>query len=193
MFDIVVASDLDWGIGKTNALPWPKLKGDLQHFKRVTSAAPEGMRNAVFMGRKTFDSAEVQRRALPRRLNVIISRGAQDLPEGVLGATSIDGALTAIERLSGTAAAATMAVDSTAPAAHPISSTFCVGGGQIFKEALEHAALRYIYLTRVQGRFGCDVHIPDIDALGFTAGDWDGASEAEENGVTYRIERLARR
>jgi dihydrofolate reductase len=192
VFDIVVAADLDWGIGKTNGLPWPKLKGDLAHFKRITSTAPEGMRNAVFMGRKTFDSAEVQRRALPRRLNVIISRGAQELPDGVLGAASIDDALVVIERVSGTAAAATMAVDSTAPAAHPIASSFCVGGAQIFREALEHAALRYVYLTRVQGRFGCDVQIPDVDALGFKQTRWDGESDAEENGVRYRIERLAR-
>jgi dihydrofolate reductase len=174
VFDIVVAADLDWGIGKTNGLPWPKLKGDLAHFKRVTSAAAEGTRNAVFMGRKTFDSAEVQRRALPRRLNVIISRSAQELPEGVLPATSLDNALAVISNAQG------------------VDTTFCVGGAQIFREALTHSALRYVYLTRVQGRFGCDVHIPNIDELGFAADAWEGASDAEENGVAYRIERLVR-
>ena len=58
MFDIVVAADLDWGIGKANALPWPKLRGDLQHFKRITSTASEGRRNAIVMGRKTWESKE---------------------------------------------------------------------------------------------------------------------------------------
>jgi dihydrofolate reductase len=185
VFDIVVAADLNWGIGKTNGLPWPKLKGDLAHFKRVTSTAPDGMRNAVFMGRKTFDSTEVQRRALPRRLNVIISRGAQQLPDGVLAATSIDDALAVIERASGSVGVADQG-------AQAIAATFCVGGAQIFREALVHPALRYIYLTRVQGRFGCDVHMPDVDAMGFAATAWDGACDAEENGVAYRIERLAR-
>src|SRR5690606_19607632 len=41
-FDVVVAADLEWGIGKANALPWPKLKGDMAHFRRVTSTAAAG-------------------------------------------------------------------------------------------------------------------------------------------------------
>ncbi len=74
MFDIVVAADLDWAIGKANGLPWPKLKGDLQHFKRVTCAVTEGKRAAVIMGRKTWESTEVAGRPLPRRLNIVITR-----------------------------------------------------------------------------------------------------------------------
>ncbi|HEX3480753.1 MAG TPA: dihydrofolate reductase [Kofleriaceae bacterium] len=53
MFDIVVAADLDRGIGKDNGLPWPKLRGDLRHFKKTTSTASADKRNAIVMGRKT--------------------------------------------------------------------------------------------------------------------------------------------
>lgn len=173
-FDVVVAADLEWGIGKSNGLPWPKLKGDLAHFKRVTSAAPEGKRNAVVMGRKTWESTEVAGRPLPRRLNIVISRAALTVPEGVLAARSLDEALAA--------AAADLSVE----------TTFVVGGAQIFREAFHHAALRYAYLTRVEGQFHCDTHIPDLDALGLRATAWDGACEAEDGGVRYRIERLAR-
>jgi len=172
-FDVVVAADLDWGIGNANGLPWPKLSGDLAHFRRVTSAAAEGKRNAIIMGRKTWESAEVKGRPLPKRLNVVISRGALAVPEGVGLAHSIDEAL-----------AATGGGD--------IDTTFVVGGAQIFKDAFVHAALRHVYLTRVQGRFGCDTHIPDLDALGFHANAWDGACEGEDSGVRYRIERLGR-
>ncbi len=171
MFDIVVAVDLEWGIGKANGLPWPKLKGDLAHFKRVTSTAPDGARNAVVMGRKTWDSAEVARRPLPRRLNIVISRAAPSVPDGVIAARSLDDALAA---------------------ARDAAATFVVGGAQIINEAIDHAALRYVYLTRVEGRFGCDTHIPDLDARGFVATAWDGACDATEFGVRYRIERLAR-
>src|SRR5262245_14683297 len=90
VFDIVLAADLDWGIGKDNALPWPKLRGDLQHFMRVTSTASEGRRNAVVMGRRTWQSKEVAGKPLPNRLNVVVSRSALAVPPGVIVAHSLD-------------------------------------------------------------------------------------------------------
>ncbi|MGE3766532.1 MAG: dihydrofolate reductase [Kofleriaceae bacterium] len=173
MFDCVVAADLDWGIGKANALPWPKLKGDMAHFKRITCEAREGMRNAVIQGRRTFDSAEVQGRALPRRLNIIVSRSSPALPEGVLAARSLDDALALAD-------------------APDIDTTFVIGGAQIFREAFEHPALRYIYFTRVLARFDCDAFLPNLDEQGFVPVAWSGAFEGEDNGVRYRVERLAR-
>lgn len=171
----MVAADLEWGIGKGNALPWPKLPGDLAHFKRVTSAAAEGKRNAIIMGRKTWQSAEVAGRPLPKRLNVVITRGTLAVPDGVLVAGSIDAALARVAELA------------------DIDTTFIVGGAQIFAEAFDHLQLRYVYLTRVQGRFGCDTRIPDLDnEADLTAVAWDGACEGEDNGVRYRIDRLAR-
>lgn len=171
MFDIVVAADLEWGIGKANGLPWPKLKGDLAHFKRVTSEASPDRQNAIVMGRRTWESAEVGGRPLPRRINVVISRSTLIVPDGVIAARSLD------EALAG---------------AKPAESTFVVGGAQIFDQAFAHPALRYVYLTRVDGRFGCDTKIDDLDRLGFVADAWDGAQSAEEQGVRYRIERMRR-
>ena len=168
MFDVVVAADLEWGIGKSSGLPWPKLKGDLAHFKKITCS---GATNAIVMGRKTWQSTEVAGRALPRRLNVVITRGELAVPDGVVVARSLDTALAA--------AAACEAV-------------FVVGGAEIFREAFSHEALRWVYLTRVDGRFGCDTRIPDLDALGFHRVEWDGELAGEDSGVKYRIERLAR-
>lgn len=173
-FDVVVAADLEWGIGKANGLPWPKLAGDLAHFKRVTSAAPEGARNAIVMGRRTWESTEVKGRPLPRRLNVVITRGTLEVPDGVLVARSLDAAL------------------AQTAAAPGIATTFVVGGAQIFREAFVHPALGHVYLTRVQGRFGCDTHIPDLDVLGLRPTAWDGACDGEDGGVRYQIQRLAR-
>jgi dihydrofolate reductase len=172
VFDVVLAADLDWGIGKDNGLPWPKLRGDLAHFRRVTtSTAKEGARNAVVMGRKTWESKEVGGKPLPKRLNVVVSRGALTVPDGVIAARSLDDAL----------------------AVRDVETIFVVGGAGLIQEALPDARLRYVYLTRIEGRFGCDVVIPDLDARGFYRdATWDGEAIGEDNGVRYRIERLCR-
>jgi dihydrofolate reductase len=170
VFDIVVAADLDWGIGKGNALPWPKLRGDLQHFKRITSTASDGRRNAIVMGRKTWESKEVAGKPLPNRLNVVVSRGALEVPAGVVLVASTDAALS---------------VDG-------VETIFVVGGAGVIREVIERADLRFVYLTRVDQRFECDVHMPNLDTRGFVRDPWDGERDTEEYDVRYRIERLKR-
>ena len=171
MFDVVVAADLDWGIGKANGLPWPRLRGDLAHFRRVTSSTVNpGAQNAIVMGRKTWESKEVGGKPLPKRINVVVSRSALVVPEGVVAAKSLDEAL-----------------------AVTAETIFVVGGAGLFQEALVHDRLRYVYLTRIEARFACDVVMPDLDARGFYRdARWDGEAIGEDNGVRYRIERLCR-
>jgi dihydrofolate reductase len=167
VFDCVLAADLDWGIGKANGLPWPKLRGDLQHFKRVTSIVP----SAVIMGRRTWESSEVAGQALPKRLNIIVTHHQPTVPDGVIVAGSLDAAL---------------------DAAKACEATFVVGGAELFRSAFAHPALRWIYLTRVEGHFGCDTVVPNLDE-GFERDAWDGEDTFQDNGVRYEILRLRRR
>ena len=69
-FAIIVAADMDGGIGAGNALPW-RLKADMEFFKNFTIG---NGKNAVVMGRKTWDSIPQKFRPLPNRINVVISR-----------------------------------------------------------------------------------------------------------------------
>jgi dihydrofolate reductase len=103
----------------------------------------------------------------------VITRQQLAVPTGVVVAASLDAALHAAN-------------------APNVENIFVVGGAEILKEALVHADLRHVYLTRIEGRFDTDVRIPDLDATGFHKTAWDGELEAEENGIGYRIERLAR-
>jgi dihydrofolate reductase / thymidylate synthase len=170
-FDVVVAADLEWGIGKDQTLPWPKLRGDLRHFKRITSTtSTPGRRNAIVMGRKTWQSKEVAERPLPDRLNVVVSRGELAVPPGVVLAHSLDEAL----------------------AVPDVETVFVVGGAVLLVEAVEHPDLRYVYLTRIEERYDCEIKMPDLDARGFVKVAWDGELVNEEHGVHYRIERLRR-
>ncbi len=121
---------------------------------------------------------EVAGKPLPRRWNIVVSRAgiAGPAPEGAWFVRSLDEAL----------AAAANAPD--------VADVFVVGGAQLYQLALADARLRWIYLTRIDGHFACDTHLPDLDAAGFRAdASWPGAAAHEDNGVRYRIERLARR
>ncbi|HEY5920650.1 MAG TPA: dihydrofolate reductase [Kofleriaceae bacterium] len=172
-FDVVVAADLDWGIGKANGLPWPKLKGDMAHFRRITSACSDGKLNAIIMGRKTWESTEMGGQPLPKRLNVVVTRQGLTVPDGVVLAGSLDAALMAAR-------------------GDNIENVFVIGGAEMIRHCIGHADLRWIYLTRVEGHFECEVSIPDLDAAGFVKSAWDGEQTGEDNGVRYRIERLGR-
>lgn len=68
----VVAMASNRIIGKDGDLPW-RLSEDLKWFKKMTVGHP------VVMGRKTMQSL---RGPLPKRRNLVISRSANELPEG---------------------------------------------------------------------------------------------------------------
>ena len=73
-FNLIVATDLNGGIGKNNQIPW-HYKEDMQYFKSVTTDTSSINKiNAVIMGRNTWDSLPEKYKPLPNRINVILSR-----------------------------------------------------------------------------------------------------------------------
>lgn len=171
-FDCVVAADEADGIGKDNDLPWPRLPTDLRHFRAVTSRAAPGRRNAVIMGRRTWDSVPPKYRPLPERWNVIVSRGAPATAGDAAVAGSLDEAL------------------AMAAAAPDVDGVFVIGGGQLFAQAFAHPACRDVVLTRIAARFDCDAHIPDVRD-GFER--IEVGPTIEENGLAFAMERWRKR
>ena len=166
-FAIVVAADAELGIGLAGTLPW-KLPGDMAYFKRLTIEAPEGLRNAVIMGRKTYESIPERFRPLSERLNVILTRtGAEPPAPGVLVATSIDQALTLVD------------------AETAIHHVFVIGGGDVYRQALMHERCSTLYVTRVHGKFACDTHFPQFSET-FRLVTETGVQQ--DNGIDYRFE-----
>ena len=136
---IIVAIADNNAIGRANALLW-HISEDLKFFKRTTSGSP------VIMGRKTFESIG---RPLPKRTNIVVSRGF-DAPEGVVVVPSLEEAYRA------------------AKAAIPdkIGDTRCfvIGGGQIYAQALCNADR--LIVTHVHTVIeDADTFFPAIDPL----------------------------
>lgn len=144
-YTVIAAVDEEGGIGRDGRLPW-RLPGDLEHFREVTTAAPEGRRNAVLIGRRTWESLPERFRPLPDRLNVVLShRPDLALPQGVLRAGSLDEALSLV-------------------AGRPeLDRCFVIGGGLLFREAVERPECEAVLLTTIHGRFACDTFFPDLD------------------------------
>ena len=166
--DIVVAADEAWGIGKNEQIPW-RLPGDMRWFKELTcTQEPVGTLSIVIMGRKTWDSIPDRFRPLPGRLNVVVSRNPTlALPEGVRLASSVAEAL---EKSAG-------------------GRVFCIGGGEIYRSAMEMPTCRRIYLTRVFGQFECDTFFQEPGP------EWTLSplrESTEENGTRYDMALLTR-
>jgi dihydrofolate reductase / thymidylate synthase len=172
-FDIVVAADLNSGIGKDGGLPW-HLPGDLAYFKQLTSAVRDASkRNAVIMGRKTWDSIAPKFRPLKGRLNIVLTRrGNCQVPDGVLVAEDLDQALNLATGAD-------------------IENVFVIGGGAVYEQALPHQFCRLVYLTEVQARFACDTFLPDIEELFIPVGE--PAPVARDGDVQYTFKVYQRK
>ncbi|HEY0661089.1 MAG TPA: dihydrofolate reductase [Lysobacter sp.] len=80
---LVAALDRNGAIGRDNDLPW-RLPADLRRFKALTLAKP------VLMGRKTAESLG---RALPERLNLVLTRAGRVPFDGMRAVASVEEAL----------------------------------------------------------------------------------------------------
>ena len=118
-------------MGHNNELLW-HLPGDLPRFKEITMGSP------IIMGRKTFDSIG---RALPGRLNIVLTANSDWQADGVSVAGSIDSALA-------------LAKESDA------DKIFIIGGGQIYKLFLAYATS--LEMTEVADTPVADTFFPNF-------------------------------
>lgn len=159
---IIAAIADNHALGKDNQLLW-HLSEDLKFFKRTTQNHP------IIMGRKTFDSIG---RALPNRLNIIVSK---QLKDGDIAGCSIVSSLTE-------------AIDLAKK--HETEEIFIIGGAQIYALALSEELVDRLLLTQVKQNFEADVFFPQ-----FSLDQWheawreshhDAASGLDFDFVDYR-------
>ena len=130
---LIVAFDRNNAIGRDNDLPW-KLPDDLKRFKALTLGKP------ILMGRKTAQSLG---RALPGRLNLVLTRSGQVPFEGMQAVASVDEAIAQADAAG--------------------AQELCViGGGEVYRLTMEHADVLAVteVATIVEQ---ADTHFPPID------------------------------
>lgn len=158
---IIVAVAENGVMGNDNQLPW-RLPDDLKHFKALSLGKP------IVMGRKTFDSIG---RALPGRLNIVISRQpGRDIP-GCRVVTSIDEAIAA---------------------AQPAMEIVIVGGAEIYRQVLPRVQI--IHLTRVHADVPGDVVFPTLrdEEWREVAKEYHPADDRHAHAFTFStLERVA--
>jgi dihydrofolate reductase len=158
--EIVVAVAENDVIGRRNELPW-RLSADLRRFKALTLGKP------VLMGRRTYESIG---RALPERLNLVLSRTHDFSPGDCTVVTDLEQAREAAGR---------------------DAEIMVIGGAQVYRQCL--ALSSRIHLTLVHTR------VEDGDAFfdGWRGAEWRESfrerHEADEkNSCAYSFVTLER-
>ena len=134
---LIVAVSENKVIGKDNDLVW-HLPTDMMFFKETTKG------HFVIMGRRNYESIPHKYRPLPKRTNVIVTRQDDYEAEGCLIVNSIEEAIALAQKAGD-------------------KESFVIGGGQIYKYAIEHNLVDRIYLTRVHTEIDGDTYFDDLD------------------------------
>jgi dihydrofolate reductase len=128
---LLVARAANGVIGRDNTLPW-HLPADLQRFKALTMGKP------ILMGRRTFESIG---RALPGRVNLVLTRDPAWRADGALTVHSLEEAYAQVRGAT---------------------ELVVIGGADLFRLVMPLA--KQIYLTEIHADIPGDTHFPPLAA-----------------------------
>ena len=133
---LIVSVDDKWGIGREGKLLF-RIREDMRRFRRMT------LGKTVLLGRKTLETFP-DGKPLADRTNIIISRSPTLFVEG---ARVCHSRAEVFEALAG--------IDP--------DDVVLIGGESIYRMFLRYCRLAHV--TRVEGDFSADSHLPDLDRL----------------------------
>ncbi len=138
MISLIVAYDLNRGIGYKGKLPWD-IKSELERFKNLTT------NNIVIMGRKTFEDIG---KPLSNRMNIVLSKtlslskhiGQEDL----FIVKSFDEAMEIAKKYQ-----------------KDNKEIFIIGGVSLYERALP--IVNKMYISKIFQEYKCDTFFPDFN------------------------------
>ena len=152
--ELIVAVYDDWGIGRDGTQPIA-LSADRKFFRETTRGA------MVIAGRKTIADFPGQK-PLPGRVNVALSRNADEIPGFTLCRSP----------------------EEAAELAKTAQRAMVIGGGSIYRQMLPLCDTAYI--TKVHVTPESDTYFPNLD----TDTDWylaETLQSGEEDGISYEM------
>jgi len=155
---LIVAASENRVIGKDRNLIW-HLPRDMRFFKEITQG------HHVIMGRKNFESIPHKFRPLPNRTNIVITRQCDYKAEGSIVVNSLEESLE-IAKQNGDL------------------EPFIIGGGQIYKLALDAGLVDKIYLTKIHHVLDGDTFFPELNSDWIEVDRKDYVKD-EENNYNY--------
>lgn len=159
--------DNERGIGKNNDLMW-HLPADMKFFKETTHG------HVVVMGRKNFDSIPERFRPLVGRENVVLTRNTDFLAENCQVFHSLEACLAAYEN-------------------ETERFVYIIGGGQIYKQALQLNCVDEMYITHVDHVYGADTFFPEIDQNNWDTSVVFSHEVDEKNAVPFQVKHYTKK
>lgn len=133
---LIVAVSKNNVIGKNNDLIW-HLPADMRFFTQTTKGS------VVIMGRRNWDSIPLKYRPLSERINVVVTRNQNFSHPDCLVFHDLKEAINVSKK--------------------EIKPIFIIGGGQIYKEAIEKDLVDEMFITHIDAAFDGDTWFPSFD------------------------------
>ena len=177
--NLIVAVCEGGGIGAGGSLPW-RLKTELRYFARMTkTTVDKEKRNAVLMGRKTWESIPDKFRPLRDRVNIVLTRSSDKVAgDEVIVCPSFEAAVDKIDTDLGGL----------------VETCWVIGGSSVYREGINNDRVSRVYRTEVMERFDCDTFMEELGE------EWEEVEDdtvpqgvQEEEGVKFRYRVFQRK
>lgn len=145
--NLIVAVDKNWAIGNKNEL-LVRIPADQRFFREETTG------KVIIMGRRTLESFP-QKKPLPNRTNIVISRKADYKVDGATVVGSIEEALELVKE-------------------YKSEDVFVIGGDSIYHQMLPYCDVAHI--TKIDYAYEADTYFPNLDEMP----DWKITEQSDE-------------
>lgn len=178
---LIVAMCKNNGIGFDNKIPW-RISQDMNYFSKKTSGDYTGngiKKNAVIMGRNTWESLPKKYKPLPNRFNIVLTRNTQMLQEldhydkdkkDIEYVSSVDGA---IELCYGGGEKGEKSINKIQNESI-VNDIWIIGGSSLYREFIDYDSalslrnnigISSYYITYIDKEYNCDTYFPMLENM----------------------------